>query len=106
MLEWLVECEATPPELGMNELINSWEDWVPSPLVSGNFPAPVFTAIEQELIRKVSSALDVFCLAAPGSIKDEQAALRLPEWVAVISITKQALSSMIERERMSEEQEL
>jgi hypothetical protein len=29
MLEWIVDSECIPPELGMNELINSWADWVP-----------------------------------------------------------------------------
>jgi hypothetical protein len=106
MLEWLIECETNPPKVGMNELINCWEDWVPSPLVEGYFPAPVFTDTEQKLIRSVSNAVDAFCDATPESIEDERAALQLPQWLAVIAAAKSALSAMMARGKMPEEEEL
>jgi len=106
MLEWLVKCEASPPELGMDELINEWEGWVPSPFDIGSVPSPVFTAREQMWIGRVSCAVDAFCFVTPRSIKDEQAAIKLPEWAAVISAAKPALAAMTERGRMPEEREL
>jgi hypothetical protein len=102
MLEWLVECESTPPNLGMNELINCWEDWVPSPFEPDYFPPPVFTEAEQELIRQVSRAVDTFCCVTPKSITDERAALKLPQWAAIIMTARSALLVMAARGRMSE----
>jgi hypothetical protein len=106
LLEQLVECETSPPELGMNELINSWDDWVPSPLVEGYFPPPVFTNSEQNVIRRTSVAIDEFCEVTPKSIEDDRAVLRLPRWALVIETSKLALSTMMERGKMSEDEEI
>jgi hypothetical protein len=105
MLEWLIECESTPPQLGMDELINSWEDWVPIPVEQGYFPCPVFTSEEADLLCKVSSVIRTFCEITPKSIQDGAAAVALPQWVSVISAAKSALSVMCKRGRMSEDEE-
>lgn len=106
MLEWVVSCEAEPSDLGMNALINGWEDWVPGPLVEEYLPGPVFTETEQRLIRRVNTAIDVFCDATPDPIKDDHAALQLSEWVAVVEAAKPALAEMMARGRMPEEKEI
>ena len=106
MLEWLVECESTPPDLGMNELINCWEDWVPIPAPTDFFSPPVFTSTENAQLHAVSQALDAFCIATPPSIQDGVKAISLPEWAAVISAAKVALNTMMQRGKMSEEKEL
>ena len=106
MLEWLIESESTPPQLGMDELINSWEDWVPIPMPQGYFTSPVFTPVEIELLHSVSAAIDAFCEATPQSIEDEAAAIALPQWAAVIGAAKPALSAMSARGRMSQEEYL
>jgi hypothetical protein len=106
MLDWLVECETTPPDLGMNELVNCWEDWVPSPLPENYFPEPVFAPEEERLIRGVSSAIDAFCDATPKSVHDDFAELRLPQWAAVVAAAKVARIEMMKRGRMPEEEEL
>ncbi|MDR2128957.1 MAG: hypothetical protein LBP52_07820 [Burkholderiaceae bacterium] len=106
MLEWLVECETTPPDCGMDELINGWEDWVPAPFEPGLYLPPVFTEAEQELICRVSRAVDVFCDATPKSITDARAAIQLPQWAAVIAAARSALLVMLERGRMPEENAL
>lgn len=104
ILDWISECESTPPDLGMNELINSWEDWVPSPLPESYFPEPVFTPEEERLIRNVSSTIDTFCDATPKFIQDELSALRLPQWVAVVIAAKAAHIEMMKRGQMPEEE--
>jgi hypothetical protein len=106
MLEWLLACEHTPPEPGMDALINFWDDWVSSPFDPRYFLPPVFTGTEQALICQVSRAIDAFCDATPASITDVQAALKLPEWAAVIAAVRPALLIMTARGRMSEEEAL
>jgi len=106
VLEWLIECETVPPEVGMNGLINLWEDFVPSPLPDGYFPSPVFTRIEDLLIRDVGKAIDEFCDATPKSIKDECAAIALPQWGAIVVTARRSLTEMMMRGKMSEEEEL
>jgi hypothetical protein len=105
-LEWFLECESTPPELGVNELINSWEDWAHSPLLEDQFPVPVYTQVEDKLLRQLSSAIDVFCDVTPQSIKDEAAAIARPEWAAVIAAARHAYPAMMQRGRLSEDEEL
>ena len=104
MLEWIIECESTPPEGGMNELINSWEDWVPLPTIQGYFPSPVFTSNEDSLLSSVSDAIDKFCEVTPKSIEDDLKVLSLPQWTGVILAAKEALAVMQKRGMMSEEE--
>lgn len=106
MLDWLVECETTPPDLGMNELVNCWEDWVPSHLPENYFPEPVFAPEEERLIRDVSLTMDAFCDATLKIIQADVATLRLPQWAAVVTTAKAASIAMMKRGRMSEEEEL
>ena len=106
MLDWLIECEFTLPDLGMNELVNCWEDFVPSPLPADYFPEPVFTHEEERLIRIVSIKMDAFCDVTPKSIQDEAFALSLPQWGAVIAAARNARIEIMKRGRMPEEEEL
>jgi hypothetical protein len=89
----------------MNALINFWEDFVPSPLPEKYFPEPVFTRVEDELIRDVSVAMDAFCAATPKSIEDDVAALGLRQWAAVVTAAKIAYAEMMKRGRMPEDEE-
>lgn len=106
MLEWIVECESTPPELGMNELVNAWEDWVPIPLMEHYFNGPVFTEEEENLIREVSFQMNAFCDKTPKTIRDDIASIRLPEWSKVIVASKLTHVVMLQRGRMPEDFEL
>ena len=106
MLEWLIECESIPPDLGMNELINCWADWVPTPLSDDYFPVPVFSEAEQKRVRDVNNAVDKFCDVTPRNIVDANAALKLPEWSVVVESAKLALADMMARGRMPEDQDL
>ncbi|MDR2690000.1 MAG: hypothetical protein LBB76_09625 [Azoarcus sp.] len=89
----------------MNALVNFWEDFVPSPLPENHFPEPVFTRIEEKLIRDVSVAMDVFCDATPGSMGNETAVLGLRQWAAVVATAKIAYAEMMKRGPMPEEEE-
>lgn len=106
MLEWLIECESTPPKPGLNELINCWEDCVSSPLQEDQFPMPVYTEVEDKLLQAVSLAVNTFCDVTPQSITDETGAMLLPEWIAVIAAARLAHIAMMERGKFSADEEL
>lgn len=105
LLDWLVECETTPPNCGVLELLNFWEDWIPSPIPENCFPEPVFTPEEELHIRITNAQLDAFFHAISKSIEDDSAALRLPEWAAVVAAAKAARIEMMKRGRMPEEED-
>jgi hypothetical protein len=90
----------------MNELVNCWEDFVPSPLPEKYFPEPVFTQTEEKLIRNVNVAMDAFCDATPKSIENEVAVLGSRQWVTVVATAKVAYIEMMKRERMPENEDL
>jgi hypothetical protein len=106
MLELLIECESSPSEFGLNELINFWEDWVSSPLQEDEFPTSVYTEVEGKLLREVSLTINAFCEVTPQSITDETGAMALPEWTAVIVTARLAYITMMKRGRFSEDEEL
>lgn len=103
MLEWLIECESTPLKFRLNELINFWEDWVSSPLQEDEFPMPVYTEVEDKLLREVNSTVNAFCEVTPQLITNEAEAVALPEWSAVIVAARLAHIAMIKRGKFSED---
>ncbi|CRM23561.1 MULTISPECIES: hypothetical protein [Pseudomonas] len=103
LLEWLIECENEPPRFGMNELINSWEDWVPPLSSKGYFTTQGFTPAESEFLLNVSAAIEDFCEATPNPIEHDDAAIALPQWRLVIAAAKPTLSAMKANTKMSEE---
>jgi probable rRNA maturation factor len=104
VLDWIIECETMPPNLGMGELINCWYDWVPGPLTTDYFP--VFVSTEELLLRNVSTAMDSFCDVTPKLITDELSVLSTPQWAAVVATAKIAFNEMMKRGRMSEDEEI
>ncbi len=58
----------------MHELINSWEDWVPTLSSKGYFTPQGFTPAESEFLLNVSTAIEVFCEATPNPIEHYDAA--------------------------------
>ncbi|MDR2239012.1 MAG: hypothetical protein LBE33_01035 [Zoogloeaceae bacterium] len=105
-LESIVQAENMCPSYGVNELVNSWEDWVPIPMPKNYFSLPVFTAQENELLYQVGTAFNEFCKVTPKVIEDDAAAILLPQWLSVVSAARSALSVMRIRGKMSEEHEL
>lgn len=103
-LEWMIECETNP--LGMNELVNTWEDWVPAPIPAGYFPAPVFSEQEKVLLMRTSVAMQAFCDATPNGVPNTPETLQLSQWRAVTAAARQALQALMERGRMPEDREL
>ena len=106
MLEWIIDSENRAPTVGFDELINSWEDWVSSPLQTDAFPPPVYTPAEGERLRDVSLAVDELCNATPTSITGDVAVLALPEWVAVVETARTAHGELMMRGRLSEDEEV
>jgi hypothetical protein len=113
VLEWILGGESTPPEGGVNTPLNFWYDFMPPvppddlqlELVQDYFSPPVFTPDEAKLVFEVSAAINAFYDATPNPIRDDAAAIALPQWAKVISMAKSALSIMLKRGRMSEEEE-
>lgn len=102
LLEWLIECENEPPRFGMNELINSWEDWVPTLSSKEYFTTQGFTSAESDFLLKVSAAIEDFCEATPDPIEHDDAAIALPQWCLVIAAAKPALFAMKASNKISE----
>jgi hypothetical protein len=50
----------------MNELINSWEDWVPTLSSKEHFTTQGFIPAESDFLLKVSAAIEDFCEATPA----------------------------------------
>jgi hypothetical protein len=66
----------------------------------------VYTQVEDKFLRQLSSAIDAFCDVTPQLIKDEAAAIARPEWAAVISAARHAYLAMMQRGRLSEDEDL
>ena len=102
----LIEYESDPPPFGLNEVLNQWEDWVPSRAGPDDFPEPTYTHIEAGLLVKVYDAWDSFCNATPQTIADEPAALNTRQWSALVATGRSALGVLGKRGRLSEEDEI
>jgi hypothetical protein len=105
-LEALIESENLAPRVGMNAVVNSFEDWIPIPMPNGYFPPPVFTIQENDLLHELSTAMEAFCAATPRTIEDDVSALALPQWKNVVTAAKSSLSAMLVRGKMPEDTEL
>lgn len=104
--EWVVEAERLPPDLGLNELLNQWEDFVCRPVEVETFPAPVFTEPEVEALRALDTTWERVCSATPATIVDERAAMATPEWRGFVAAAKATAVVFGVRGRLSEDVEL
>ena len=105
-VEWVVEAEHAPPGLGLNELLNQWEDFVRRPVEVETFPAPVFTEPEVEALKTLDSAWNRFCNATPATVLDERAAMSAPEWRDFVGAAKATAQVFALRGRLSEDVDL
>jgi hypothetical protein len=105
-VEWVVESERVPPDLGMNELLNQWEDFVRRPVEAETFPAPVFTEPEVEALKTLDSAWERICSATPETVLDERAAMSTPAWRDFAAAAKATALVFGARGRLSEDVEL
>jgi hypothetical protein len=103
VLEWIVGSERAVPELGFDELVNSWEDWTDFSKDESHFPSAVFTRGEVFQITNVSAQIASLCKATPQSIPDTLPTLQSQPWAAVVTSAKAALSELNKRGRFSEE---
>ena len=104
--EWVVQAEHVPPDLGLNELLNHWEDWVRRPVKAGTFPAPVFAEPEAEALKALDAAWDRVCSATPASIRDERGAMSTPAWRDFVAAAKATARAFSVRGHLSEDVEL
>jgi hypothetical protein len=102
-VEWVVEAEHDPPGLGLNEMLNQWEDWVRRPVEAGTFPEPVFTQIETDALTSLDNAWEGICDATPMTILDERASMSTPEWRAFVEAARAAALVFAHRGRLSED---
>jgi hypothetical protein len=102
-VEWVCESEVQAPELGLDELLTQWEDFICRPIDGENFPSPAYTGEEIEALRRLDATWERLCDATPASIADERAALALPEWGEFVSTARSALDVFQIRGRLSED---
>jgi len=105
-IEWVVESERMLPDLGLNELLNQWEDWISRPVEVDSFPAPVFTEPETRALRALDATWDLFCSATPTTIVDERAAMSTPQWRDFVAAAKAAAVVFRVRGRFPEDVKL
>ncbi|MFC0349174.1 hypothetical protein [Undibacterium danionis] len=103
IIEWIIESEKTPPELGFNNLINHWDDWTYNSKQASDFPAPFFSESEGQLLAALTDAINIFCQITLTGIKNENEALHSPEWKSVIVLARHTHEEMMKRRRFSED---
>nr|WP_315467921.1 hypothetical protein [uncultured Undibacterium sp.] len=102
IVEWIIESDANPPSLGFNALINYWDDWTNSSTHASDFPAPIYSANEGQLLVKLGEAIDTFCKVTPQTMETEVEASHSPEWKSVLVLAHQTYEEMMKRGRLSE----
>jgi hypothetical protein len=104
-LEGVVEYPRNRGQTDLNELVNEWETWVDDPFLSQNFPAPAFSANEVAALAITHDAWLAFANSSPKDIKDEPAALSLPEWKVFVGACSAAIKVFLGRGRFREDAE-
>jgi hypothetical protein len=64
-------------------------------LKEDEFPMPVYTELENKLLREVCAAIENFCEITPQLITDEEQAMALSEWSSVIKAAQLAHTMMM-----------
>jgi hypothetical protein len=90
----------------LNELINEWESWVDHPFLPGDFSPPAFSADEMNALAITHDAWLAFADSTPQDIKDEPAALCMPEWKAFVDTCSAAIKVFQVRGRLREDVEI
>jgi hypothetical protein len=103
-VESVAEFPANRGVWDLNELVNSWEDYVPDPFQAHMFPAPTFSAGEVAAMSQVHSAWLAFADATPQKIDDEFLAMRTPQWIALVEASRRASSTFSIRGKLEEEE--
>ena len=95
---------ASEPRLGMNELLNQWEDFITRPIDESNFPGPVFTGDEVSALNLLDAAWELLCSATPDHIPydSDSDVLKLPEWETFFDSAGEAVEVFHRRGRLSE----
>ena len=104
-VEWVQEYEgASEPRLGMNELLNQWEDFITRPVDESNFPAPVFTGNEVSALNLLDAAWEVLCSATPDHIayNSDSDVFKLREWANFFDSAGDAVEVFHRRGKLSE----
>jgi hypothetical protein len=106
-LEMLIAYEAGPCTYDLNEVINQWEDWNPTPHSQAcQFPAPTYTGSEAALLSLVAEAWENLCVATPQNISSLSEVIRAPQWRSLITAADSALHELRSRGKLSEEPEV
>ena len=109
IFEYLEGVEEYPRARGvwdLNELINEWESWVDHPFLPRDYPPPAFSADEVTALAITHDAWLAFSDSTPQDIKDERAALSMPEWKAFVDACCAAIKVFQVRGRLREDAEI
>lgn len=89
----------------LNELINEWKSWIDHPFLPRDYPPPAFSAGEVVALAITHDAWLAFANSTPQDIKDERAALSMPEWKAFVAACSAAIKVFQVRGRLREDAE-
>ena len=109
IFEYLEGVEEYPRIRGvwdLNELINEWETWVDHPFLPQDYPPPAFSADEVTALAITHVAWHAFPVSTAQDIKDERAALLMPEWNASVDACSAAIKAFQVRGRLPEDAEI
>jgi hypothetical protein len=90
----------------LNELVNEWQSWVDHPFLPEDYPPPAFSAGEVTALAITHDAWLAFADATPRNIKDEHAALSMPEWKTFVDACSTAIQVFQVRGRLPEDAEI
>jgi len=101
---WVCEYADEPePRLGMNELLNQWEDFITRPICETNFPAPVYTTEEINALSALDVAWDLLCSVTEQDIARDSDAFEKPEWSVFVDRAREAQRIFLRRGKLSED---
>jgi hypothetical protein len=105
-IEWVCESRVRRPALGLNEMLNQWEDFISRPIDSAGFPARVYSMAEIDALGRIDVAWERLCSATPTNIADETAAISTPQWVDFVVSAHRAKDVFALRGQLSEDIEV
>jgi hypothetical protein len=103
-VEWVRDYERqSEPRLGIDELLNQWEDFLTRPICEANYPAPAFTADEIEALKRLDNGWELLCSATPKHIANDSTVFKMSEWAAFVACAADAAKVFQMRGKLPED---
>lgn len=103
-IEWVWGYEdEIEPRLGMDELLNQWEDVITRPICESNLPAPVFTTDELQALKNLDNGWAQLCSATPQHIASDAVVFETSERATFVALAVEAAKIFQRRGRLLED---